>query len=144
MLVLIVSFLALRHYFLVNFCESWTTFCIYHLIPVLQPDYVEIAKYCNIWRNYADIQDSWDSVRGIIEFYGKDKGFFSDVAGPGNFNDPDMVKYMFSLCGMKVHCIHLNFCRNLLVVFIRNGDLILTIFLNLFFYTIHFFKHLHN
>ncbi|XP_060556601.1 alpha-N-acetylgalactosaminidase-like isoform X2 [Ruditapes philippinarum] len=58
---------------------------------VSNPDYVKIAKYCNIWRNYADIGDSWDSVRGIIDFYGKDKGNFSKVAGPGQFNDPDMI-----------------------------------------------------
>ncbi|XP_060562531.1 alpha-N-acetylgalactosaminidase-like, partial [Ruditapes philippinarum] len=55
------------------------------------PDYKKIASYCNIWRNYADIQDSWDSVRGIIEFYGNDTGNFSLVAGPGNYNDPDMI-----------------------------------------------------
>ncbi|XP_052795328.1 alpha-N-acetylgalactosaminidase-like isoform X2 [Mya arenaria] len=55
------------------------------------PDYKKIASYCNIWRNYADIQDSWDSVKGIIEFYGNDTGNFSLVAGPGNFNDPDMI-----------------------------------------------------
>ncbi|XP_045203210.2 alpha-N-acetylgalactosaminidase-like isoform X2 [Mercenaria mercenaria] len=58
---------------------------------ISNPNYVKIAKYCNIWRNYADIGDSWDSVRGIIEYYGKDKGNFSKVAGPGNFNDPDML-----------------------------------------------------
>jgi len=30
-------------------------------------------------------------VTSIIDFYGKDAGNFSEVAGPGNFNDPDMV-----------------------------------------------------
>jgi len=55
------------------------------------PDYVKIAKYCNLWRNYDDIDDSWDSVQGIIEFYGQDKTKFAEVAGPGNFNDPDML-----------------------------------------------------
>lgn len=57
----------------------------------MKPDYVKIAKYCNIWRNYNDIDDSWDSVRSIIDFYGDDKTHFVEVAGPGNFNDPDMV-----------------------------------------------------
>ncbi|XP_062610228.1 alpha-N-acetylgalactosaminidase-like [Saccostrea cucullata] len=55
------------------------------------PDYKAIAKSCNIWRNFDDIQDSWDSVASIIGYYGKNKGNFSDVAGPGNFNDPDMI-----------------------------------------------------
>ncbi|XP_059150953.1 alpha-N-acetylgalactosaminidase-like [Physella acuta] len=55
------------------------------------PDYPRIAEFCNIWRNYADIDDSWDSVKDIIQFYGDNKGNFSAVAGPGNFNDPDMI-----------------------------------------------------
>ncbi|XP_060079612.1 alpha-N-acetylgalactosaminidase-like [Ylistrum balloti] len=56
-----------------------------------KPNYQNIAASCNIWRNYGDIQDSWDSVVSIINFYGKDSGNFSSVAGPGNFNDPDML-----------------------------------------------------
>ncbi|KAH9496010.1 hypothetical protein Btru_014898 [Bulinus truncatus] len=55
------------------------------------PDYPRIAEFCNIWRNYGDIDDSWDSVTSIIQFYGDDTGNFSAVAGPGNFNDPDMI-----------------------------------------------------
>jgi len=52
---------------------------------------VKIAKYCNIWRNYNDISDSWDSVNDIINFFGDDKTNFTAVAAPGSFNDPDMV-----------------------------------------------------
>ncbi|XP_076071237.1 alpha-N-acetylgalactosaminidase-like [Mytilus galloprovincialis] len=55
------------------------------------PNYKSIANSCNIWRNYADIDDSWDSVKGIIDFYGNDNGSFSSFAGPGHFNDPDMI-----------------------------------------------------
>ena len=55
------------------------------------PDYVKIAKYCNIWRNYGDISDSWASVASIIEFYGDDSTKFAEVAAPGSFNDPDML-----------------------------------------------------
>ena len=61
------------------------------LFPLTQPDYKKIAKNCNLWRNYGDIDDSWQSVKSIIGFYGDDKTKFSKVAGPGNFNDPDMV-----------------------------------------------------
>ncbi|GFR91502.1 alpha-N-acetylgalactosaminidase, partial [Elysia marginata] len=53
-------------------------------------DYKTIAKTCNIWRNYVDVQDSWDSIVDIINFYGKNSGNFSAAAGPGGFNDPDM------------------------------------------------------
>ncbi|XP_013416361.1 alpha-N-acetylgalactosaminidase-like isoform X1 [Lingula anatina] len=55
------------------------------------PDYQAIAQSCNLWRNYDDIQDSWDSLKGIIDFYGDDKGNFSMFAGPGAWNDPDML-----------------------------------------------------
>ncbi len=58
-----------------------------------QPNYSRIAEYCNIWRNYDDIQDSWQSLSGIVKFYGDDKTNFTQVAGPGHFNDPDMVQY---------------------------------------------------
>jgi len=57
----------------------------------IKPDYVSIAKHCNLWRNYDDIDDSWNSVSSIIEFYGQDKSGFVEVAGPGNWNDPDML-----------------------------------------------------
>jgi alpha-N-acetylgalactosaminidase len=57
----------------------------------MTPDYVKIAKYCNIWRNFNDIDDSWNSVKEIIKFYGDDHSHFVEVAGPGHFNDPDML-----------------------------------------------------
>ncbi|XP_041357991.1 alpha-N-acetylgalactosaminidase-like isoform X2 [Gigantopelta aegis] len=67
---------------------SWPAYVVFsHKIP----DYAAIAKSCNIWRNYGDIQDSWGSVTDIIRFYGNDSGNFSSFAGPGNFNDPDMI-----------------------------------------------------
>lgn len=55
------------------------------------------ARACNLARNYNDIEDSWDSVRSIIEFYGNNEANFSAVAGPGFFNDPDMV-VLFDFC----------------------------------------------
>ena len=30
--------------------------------------YADIAQHCNLWRNYADIQDSWTSVQNIINW----------------------------------------------------------------------------
>uniref|UniRef100_A0A0K2U878 Alpha-galactosidase n=1 Tax=Lepeophtheirus salmonis TaxID=72036 RepID=A0A0K2U878_LEPSM len=55
------------------------------------PDYKSIAKYCNIWRNGGDIQDSFNSVLGITDFFGTNQDTFISVAGPGHFNDPDML-----------------------------------------------------
>lgn len=66
---------------------SWPAYQEGHM----KPNYPKIAENCNIWRNYGDISDSWSSVSSIIDFYGDDKTNFAEVAGPGNFNDPDML-----------------------------------------------------
>ncbi|XP_014775432.1 alpha-N-acetylgalactosaminidase [Octopus bimaculoides] len=58
---------------------------------VSKPDYNAIAKSCNIWRNYHDIEDSWASIASIIKHYGDNNEKFAEVAKPGQFNDPDML-----------------------------------------------------
>ncbi|TRY68866.1 hypothetical protein TCAL_05076 [Tigriopus californicus] len=55
------------------------------------PDYPKIAQYCNLWRNYGDIQDSWTDVLDIIDHYGDQQNVFAQFAGPGQWNDPDML-----------------------------------------------------
>jgi len=59
-----------------------------------QTDFARIAQYCNYWRNYDDINDNWDSVADIIEWWGNNQELISVHSGPGGFNDPDMI-----LCG---------------------------------------------
>jgi alpha-N-acetylgalactosaminidase len=56
-------------------------------------DYKNTAKHCNLWRMYSDIQDSWVSVTGIIDWVGDNapKNGMLDAAGPGHWNDPDML-----------------------------------------------------
>eukprot|EP01083_Nonionella_stella_P016196 45299_1 len=56
----------------------------------------DIAQYCNLWRNYGDIGDSWDSVKNIMQYWQRNYSNYSNdaflhVAGPGNWNDPDMI-----------------------------------------------------
>eukprot|EP01084_Bolivina_argentea_P134137 236665_1 len=56
----------------------------------------DLAQYCNLWRNYGDIQDSWDSTQSIIKYWSRSYSNYSNVpflnvAGPGNWNDPDMI-----------------------------------------------------
>ena len=55
------------------------------------PDYPLIQKTCNLWRNYGDIQDTFGDVLDIVDHYGDHEADFADFAGPGNWNDPDMV-----------------------------------------------------
>lgn len=50
-----------------------------------------IMESCNLWRNYADIADSWTSVSGIINYYGDNEADIQPHGGPGHWNDPDML-----------------------------------------------------
>ncbi len=58
-----------------------------------QPDYDSIIKSCNLWRNFDDIQDSWQSVASVIDYYGDNQDTIIQNAGPGHWNDPDMVRH---------------------------------------------------
>lgn len=56
-------------------------------------DYKTTAEHCNIWRMYDDIQDSFSSMVGIVDWVGDNaqKNGMIEAAGPGHFNDPDML-----------------------------------------------------
>ena len=67
--------------------------------PAYEKDHCEnesdmkiLVEKCNLWRNFDDIQDSFGSVRYITDFFARN---FSNIivraAGPGHFNDPDML-----------------------------------------------------
>lgn len=53
--------------------------------------YERVSQYCNTWRNWLDVDDKFDSVYGIIDYYATKQGEFSKHQGPGAFNDPDML-----------------------------------------------------
>lgn len=56
-----------------------------------QPDYTQIRHYCNHWRNMNDVYDSWSSIRSIIEWTAAHQDIIVPAAGPGGWNDPDML-----------------------------------------------------
>ena len=62
----------------------------------LQPNYTSITGTCNIWRNFDDIQDSWQSVANVIDYYGDNQDTIIPNAGPGHWNDPDMVEIIYN------------------------------------------------
>jgi hypothetical protein len=59
--------------------------------PNIQVNYSLLADICNLWRNYDDIQDSWTSVLSILDWFVNHQDELQPVAGPGHWNDPDMV-----------------------------------------------------
>ncbi|XP_043823120.1 alpha-N-acetylgalactosaminidase [Dromiciops gliroides] len=54
-------------------------------------NYTLLTEICNLWRNYDDIEDSWQSVLSIVDWYTKNQDILQPVAGPGHWNDPDML-----------------------------------------------------
>ncbi|XP_033218349.1 alpha-N-acetylgalactosaminidase-like [Belonocnema kinseyi] len=63
----------------------------YQLYANMTPNWKSIINTCNLWRNFDDIQDSWDSVKSIIDWYGDKQDKIVPLAGPGHWNDPDML-----------------------------------------------------
>jgi len=57
----------------------------------LDVDYEWLSKICNLWRNYGDIDDDWTSVHAIMNWFAKNQMYLQPYAGPGHWNDPDML-----------------------------------------------------
>jgi hypothetical protein len=59
------------------------------------PDYLNhgIKQSCNLWRNYFDVFDSWESISQIIDFWARSgpEDVMVRAAGPGHWNDADML-----------------------------------------------------
>ncbi|XP_006901218.1 PREDICTED: alpha-galactosidase A [Elephantulus edwardii] len=59
--------------------------------PLQKPNYTEIQEYCNHWRSFGDVLDSWQSIKAILDWSSSNQGTIVNVAGPGGWNDPDML-----------------------------------------------------
>lgn len=63
----------------------------YFIISSLQPNYEALKQYCNLWRNWGDIDDSWDSIKQITNYFATNQLRIQPQAGPGHWNDPDQL-----------------------------------------------------
>eukprot|EP00069_Balaena_mysticetus_P016759 bmy_10085T0 len=54
-----------------------------YMWPIFKPNYTEIREYCNHWRNFADVYDSWQSIRSILDWTTSNQERIVPVAGPG-------------------------------------------------------------
>lgn len=70
------------------FSDLWNHWSVNNL---LQVNYSLLGDICHLWRNYYDVQDSWDSVQGIFDWFFDHQDDLQPAAGPGRWNDPDMV-----------------------------------------------------
>lgn len=75
--------------------------CLELLNLSFQVNYTQLGEICNLWRNYGDIQDSWDSVLNIIDWFFDNQDIIGPAAGPGRWNDPDMVSFRNRLLILK-------------------------------------------
>ncbi|KRZ12764.1 Alpha-N-acetylgalactosaminidase, partial [Trichinella zimbabwensis] len=56
-----------------------------------KPPYPLIAKHCNMWRNYRDVQMNWNSILQIIDFYEANQDLLANFHKRGQWNDADML-----------------------------------------------------
>lgn len=70
------------------FSCSWPA---YQVDLGMRPNYRSIARACNMWRNYDDISDSWESVLSILDYYASVQDDLVRASGPGRWSDPDML-----------------------------------------------------
>ncbi|XP_057661411.1 alpha-N-acetylgalactosaminidase-like isoform X2 [Diorhabda carinulata] len=56
----------------------------------MESNYTALAQTCNLWRNWDDIDDSWESVSEIISWFSTNQDRLAPFSGPGHWNDPDM------------------------------------------------------
>ncbi|KAK4468850.1 hypothetical protein MN116_008015 [Schistosoma mekongi] len=54
-------------------------------------DWSKLPESCNTWRLLGDVQESWTSVFSIINAYISGNNVIPKLAGPGHWNDPDVL-----------------------------------------------------
>ncbi|CAJ0591777.1 unnamed protein product [Cylicocyclus nassatus] len=54
-------------------------------------DYNLVARHCNLWRNFDDVNSSWKSILSIIDYYDHNQNKHIPTHGPGHWHDPDML-----------------------------------------------------
>lgn len=67
-----------------NFSVPHNAICrLYGTVLPEQPDYKQIARVCNCWRNFDDTDDTiWNNIK-VIDFYARNEGGFAQLAAPG-------------------------------------------------------------
>ena len=61
------------------------------LMVLLMPKYNYLLIIYEHLDCLDELQDSWESVLGIVEHFAQNQDIFTAVAGPGRWNDPDQV-----------------------------------------------------
>lgn len=59
-------------------------------------NYELVSRSCNLWRNYGDIQESYDSLMDIVDRFAVKQDTWAQYSGSGQWNDPDMVRILYT------------------------------------------------
>ncbi|KAJ0171927.1 hypothetical protein K1T71_012690 [Dendrolimus kikuchii] len=70
---------------------SWPYYIQY--IHKKTPDYEQIYRHCNLWRNYHDVSSHWPAIKMIVNHYKNNYDTFHKFHGPGHWHDPDMLVF---------------------------------------------------
>ncbi|VDO42461.1 unnamed protein product [Haemonchus placei] len=63
----------------------------YFLAQGLKVDLTPTGESCNLWRFYADVEGSWESIAGIIHYVDDLQDTLAAAQRPGAWNDMDMI-----------------------------------------------------
>ena len=74
-----------------NTGRSIAYICGWPLFQLGHANLTLVQAHCNSWRNFYDIQNSIESLNGVIDWFAKEQAQLIPVAGPGGWNDPDMI-----------------------------------------------------
>jgi alpha-galactosidase len=82
------------HQFYFSSCRyscSWPAYFEFYRKPTMLPDYEILKKTCNLWRNWKDIDDSYESMLFTSDYFAEHAERVAPHAGPGHWNDPDTL-----------------------------------------------------
>lgn len=82
---------------IIRYSCSWPAYFEFYRKPTMIPDYEILKSTCNLWRNWKDIEDSWESVLFIADYFAEHADRIAPHAGPYHWNDPgDLFAAFFS------------------------------------------------
>ncbi len=62
---------------------------------IFKDNYQMVRENANLWRNTHDVTRNFSSILYILNFFETNQDVFIPVNGPGGWNDPDMVSFIF-------------------------------------------------
>lgn len=72
-------------------------------------NYRLVSEFCNLWRNFDDIDNDFSSVLSIMSFQSKNENNYISYVGSSSWNDPDMLIIGNNNTNEREESIHMAF-----------------------------------